>query len=82
MNKYVCKKSMGTIPNSDIFEVGKSYWGYYNGVDNIGGVYFITNRDVYSETIPMYEFGESEFIEYFMTMDEHRELEIDKVLNI
>ena len=81
MERYVCKKSMGTIPASQIFEVGKSYWGYYNGVENIGGLYFITHRDLYSMPVPMFEFSESEFMEYFMTMDEHREMEINKILD-
>tara|TARA_R110000772_G_scaffold2410_1_gene8323 strand:- start:42433 stop:42678 length:246 start_codon:yes stop_codon:yes gene_type:complete len=78
MDKYVCKKSFGTIPDSDIFEIGKSYWGFY---DEILFRYFITNHDNYIATTPMFGFEEFEKKEYFMTIDENRELEIDKIIS-
>ena len=70
---YICIKNYSRLnydgKREGIFEVGKIYYGCFNG-DLFYG---------YDET-SAYGFDEASFNNHFMTVEEHRNIEIDKIL--
>ena len=75
MEKYRCRKTI-----QGRYVEGESYWGYSG--EHVE-VYFINESGLRESivNIPQGVFTENKFKEHFYTVDEVREMEIDKILD-
>tara|TARA_R110000772_G_scaffold55_4_gene314 strand:+ start:566 stop:829 length:264 start_codon:yes stop_codon:yes gene_type:complete len=79
MEQYRYKKASNNPRSTiELFEKGKTYPGYR---DTETGLYYISITRGEDISMPMYPFSYKEFWEHFYTVDELREIEINKVLN-